>query len=984
MKLKDLKIGTQLRVGMGVIVALVLILAALAWMQASKLWQQTQTMYDHPLQVRTAIGRLDADILAIHRDMRGLMSAANDQEIDATLLDIETRHAQAAREFAILNDRYLGPKSDLVALQDEFEKWTAIRGETIRLLRAGRTAEALARTKPGGAGGAQAENVARHLKTVDNFARAKADELYQEATHQKDDLNRRLVLVVSLALGVFLAVIWLLTRGIKAPLVMLTAATDQFRKGKLDTRSPYVSANEFGALSAAFNSMADAIQAQTQIDQNATRIAAIMLKEDELHAFCRELLQALIEHTGSQVGAVYFLNEARTAFEHFESIGLRVGGRSSFSATQFEGELGAVLATRRIQRVRDIPVDTRLAFAAVSGDFAPREILTIPVLSDHSVTAVISLASVHAYDETSIQLVNEIWNMLNARVNGVLAFRKITVLAERLEHQNRELDAQKRELAGQADELTQQNAELDIQKRQVDEANRLKSAFLSNMSHELRTPLNSVIALSGVLNRRLAGKVPAEEYGYLEVIERNGKNLLALINDILDLSRIEAGREDVRVSRFPVRQLVAELVDMLGPQAREKGIVLTSSVGDELPPLTSDHDKVRHILQNLLSNAVKFTEAGTVEISARQVEDDLLVAVRDTGIGIAASQLSSIFDEFRQADDSTSRKYGGTGLGLAIARKYALLLGGTITVASEPGRGSTFTVRLPLTLEVSEEVGLEKTMKEGWSQPPSRGKGQSILIIEDNEPAIIQITDMLTNQGYRVQAARNGQEALNLIAQALPDGVILDLMMPEMDGFEVLRQIRSTEKSAGLPVLILTAQHVTKQDLSFLKQNHIHQLIQKGDVNKNELLAAVASMVAPESKQPVAVPIRRRSTRSGRPVVLVVEDNPDNLRTARALLMDHCQVIEAADGQAGLDQARKHRPDLILTDISLPGLDGFEELAAIRADETLCHIPVIAVTASAMKGNREEIMAHGFDGYISKPIDHQVFMSTIREVLYGK
>jgi signal transduction histidine kinase/CheY-like chemotaxis protein len=596
-------------------------------------------------------------------------------------------------------------------------------------------------------------------------------------------------------------------------------------------------------------------------------------------------------------------------------------------------------------------------------------------------------------------------------VNGVLAFRKVKDLAAALEHQNQELDAQKRELTAQAHEVTEQNAELEMQKRQLGEANRLKNAFLSNMSHELRTPLNSVIALAGVLNRRLAKTIPEEEYGYLEIIERNGKSLLALINDILDLSRIEAGREDVNVSRFSIHDLVAEIVSVVMPQAKEKHIALHNEVPEDLPSISSDHDKCLHILQNLISNAVKFTEAGTVSISAaipqsasENPQSQILISVTDTGIGIAPAQLPHIFDEFRQADDSTSRKYGGTGLGLAIATKYAQLLGGRITVQSTPGQGSTFNLSLPLTLDVSSsarEDGSAWHSAQHATPPPPHSGGQRLLLVEDSEPAVIQLTDILRNEGYRIHVTRNGAEALAHVQQSLPDALILDLMMPEVDGFEVLKAIRGQERTAHLPVLILTAKHVTKEELSFLKGNNIHQLIQKGDINKAGLLAEVARMVAPPQVQPAdplaltcgersrtshvegpsASPLRRRPTRPGKPVVLVVEDNPDNLRTARALLADRYQVVEAVDGGVAVEQARRHKPDIILTDISLPVMDGIAVLAAIREDEALRATPVIAVTASAMKGDRETILAHGFDGYLSKPIDHDALMKTLQQML---
>ena len=313
--------------------------------------------------------------------------------------------------------------------------------------------------------------------------------------------------------------------------------------------------------------------------------------------------------------------------------------------------------------------------------------------------AVISLAGVRSYSQQTLRLITQHLARDERPAEQCAGVCRIRAFSEKLAHQNRELEAQKHELMVQTDELSEQNIELDLQKKQLDEANRLKSAFLSNMSHELRTPLNSVIALSGVLSRRLQGAVPDEEYGYLEVIERNGKNLLSLINDILDLSRIEAGKQEISLSQFSVRELVDEIVAMIEPQAREKGIALQRHLPEDLPAIRSDFSKCRHILQNIVANAVKFTEEGTVVITAAHTDDTVQIAVADTGICIAADQLSCIFDEFRQADESTTRKYGGSGLGLSIARKYATLLHGSISVESTPGKGSIFTIRLPLSID---------------------------------------------------------------------------------------------------------------------------------------------------------------------------------------------------------------------------------------------------------------------------------------------
>ena len=984
MKLQDIKIGTQLRLGVAVILALVVGFGAFAWHQSQLLGSQIQTIYQHPLQVRDALGKLEADLLAMRLEYRNMLLAKDDEERQTARRNSDVAQADAERRLRNLHQLHLGPAAEIDELENAFVRWVSARESGRAPVTAGPGADAMQRVADTGEIGMMRNQLRARIAQVDADATRQAEQLHQTSLAQIAAVNRHLGEVIAGIVVLTLAVGALQLKQVKSPLAELTATVRQFREGKLDVRSRQTSANEIGMLAEAFNTMAEAIQSQTQVSENVAQLASVMLRVDELHAFCRDLLSGLLSHTGSQAGAVYFLNETQTSFEHFESIGLGAGGRAAFSATAAEGELGAVLASRRIERIREIPADSRFTWAAVSGDVLPREILTMPVLAGPDVVAVISLASLRAYDDAAVTLINKVWNVVTARMNGVLAFRKTHEFAERLARQNRELEAQQRELALQRDELTEQNTALEMQKRQLDEANRLKSAFLSNMSHELRTPLNSVIALSGVLNRRVANLLPAEEYSYLEIIERNGKCLLSLINNILDLSRIEAGREEISVTPFAVREWVDETLAMLEPLPREKNLTLTNAVGDDLPLLTSAPDKCRHILQNLVGNALKFTHSGSVEISARQVADHLELAVSDTGIGITAEQLPHIFDEFRQGDDSTSRRYGGTGLGLAIARKYARLLGGDLTAQSTPGRGSTFTVRLPLHLEGTSTT---PTAAAGFAAPTTKaprcfvaGRGQALLIVEDNEPAIIQLTDILHAEGYRIQVARNGREALTCIDQAVPDAMILDLMMPEVDGFEVLQAARDNARTARMPVLILTAKHLTRDELGFLEGNHIHQLIHKGDINKDGLLATVACMIAAVPLETSASP-RRRPARPGNPLLLVVEDTHDNLRTACVLLRDAYQVITAADAPQALAQARLQQPDLILAALALPGMDGFGLLAAIRQDACLRDLPVVALTASAMKGMREEVLSRGFDGYISKPVDHDELMRTLRQFL---
>lgn len=1011
MKLTNLKIGTQLKIAFGIILFLIVVLGAISWQQADKLAGQTTDLYEHPHTVRRALGELKADILSMHRDMKDIGLAKNSTEIEQALQDIEKYKANALKQFDVLYDRYLGPRNDIENAYNSFVAWNTIREETIGMVRQGRADEALARTKPDGQGGRQVDVLLAQIQVIDDFAHNKSTEFYDSAVKLNKRLHQQLEFLVLGILGLTVLITYFLNRNIRVPIAELADVTKLFRDGRLDVRSHYFSTNEFGQLSASFNDLADTIETEMNLNIQAAKLAGVMLSEDDAHRFCHSLLNSLIEHTEAQMGAIYFLNDEKKQFEHFECIGMNQEGCKPFSV-HFEGEFGAALATQKLQHITHIPEDTRFSFYTVGGKFAPREIITIPIVSGSETVAIVSLATIKAFDKNHLRLLNTIQSTLNARMGGILAYRKMIEFSEQLEAQNMKLEAQgeelhilnkelthksetlavandellaqKRELSMQASELAEQNAELEMQKKQLDESNRLKTIFLSNMSHELRTPLNSVIALSGVLSRRLAGNIAEEEYSYLDVIERNGKQLLSLINDILDLSRIEAGKEDVETNRFNPNELIREVIELIHPQAKQKNISLRYVNEKELSPLKSDYVKCRHILQNVVANAVKFTEEGGVEISAEEKNETLRITVSDTGIGIDQEHLPHIFDEFRQGDGSSSRKFGGTGLGLAIAKKYVEMLGGSIRVESLRGKGSKFTISLPLQLTtVQEKVETDiSPLKSVNFNFTIEANSKTILLVEDSYAVIVQLKDILIREGYKIMVAHNGNEALAQIEQQIPDAMILDLMMPEVDGFEVLKRIREQEKTEHLPVVILTAKYVTKQELAFLKHNGIHQLIQKGDINKEQLLAAVARMMFPETiHEPVSDEKTKRKPISGTPLVLVVEDNPDNMITIKALLDGKCSIIEAEDGRTGVEQAMKHRPHLILMDIALPGINGIEALNEIRKDESLEGVPVIAVSASAMKGDREDFIALGFDGYISKPIDSVVFERTIQEYL---
>ena len=819
---------------------IVVVLGAVAVWHSELIHEQTEIMYEHPLKVSAAVQKIHRSILEMRLGTRNLMLAANVEQINNANNDIEIASRHAEDQFLIVKEAYLGPQNDVIQAHNAFMLWSVSREENKQKALDGNFADIKQSVADNGKIGKLRTDMISKLSVIENFANDKADTLFKNSNNLKKRLHLELAFLIIFLIALIVILNYYLLNNIRKPITMLTNAALALRNGNLKARSNVKTGNELGTLSEGFDTMIDKLEEDIVLNEMETEIITEMLRDDDPHKFFSGLVTKLAELTNSQMVSVYLLTNDRKSYEHFESVGLSESARSTFSAEQLDGEFGKVVKTKKIQHLQNIPHDTRFVFNSVSGSLIPREIISVPIINSRRVIAVISMASVRKYSERSNLLINRIYDVMSARIDGILTYMRLKILAA-------ELEIQKKELSAQSVELIQQNSELEMQKIQLNEMNKIKTNFLSNMSHELRTPLNSVIALSGVLTRKLSNKISDDDYSYLEVISRNGKQLLELINDILDLSRIEAGREELITDTFDINLLVSDIVNMIKPQADEKNIQLFYTTSVDKNIIESDERKIRHILQNLIGNAVKFTDIGKVEVSLHYNENNMQIDVTDTGVGIEKDKQEYIFDEFRQADGSTSRRFGGTGLGLSIARKYARMLGGDVFVNSSPGHGSVFTLIFPLADQAKDYKDFveEKAKEQAFLSPAQQmsTNGKTILLVEDSEPAVIQLTDFLCNAGYKTLVAVSGDIALDIIAHNHVDAVILDLMLPVMDGFDVLRKIRGEEITSKLPVLILTAKHITKEELSFLKSNHIYQLIQKGDVNRDELLKTVFSMI---------------------------------------------------------------------------------------------------------------------------------------------
>ncbi len=527
--------------------------------------------------------------------------------------------------------------------------------------------------------------------------------------------------------------------------------------------------------------------------------------------------------------------------------------------------------------------------------------------------------------------------------------RMITSVAERdaqLENQNRHLDQL----------VAQRTVELEQTRDRAEEANRTKSAFLANMSHELRTPMNAIIGYSEMLIEEGGEMDPEEVQDDLRKIHGAGKHLLGLINDVLDISKIEAGKMTLYPETFDLAGLLRDVASTIEPLLQKNNNQLEMDLGEHLGTLHADQTKLRQTLFNLLSNAAKFTEKGSVTLKAWREEGRVFFSVRDSGIGMNDEQMARLFEAFTQADASTSRKYGGTGLGLAISKRFCQMMGGDLTAESTPEVGSTFTFWLPL-----EGAGAGETVQEGAF--PAGGEGPLVLVIEDDAMALELLHRVLTREGYSVRCASDGQEALELARELRPKVITLDVMMPSMDGLTLLSLLKADPQTAEIPVIMISMADDRQLGMSLGAADYLTK-----PVDRNRLVESL-----------------RRYSRKGesRQRALVVDDLPENrLLLCHALEREGWETLEAGHGGEALKVLEGEGVDLILLDLMMPEMDGFVFLSRLRLLPAYRQTPVIVVTAKELSAEERQRLRSSQTDVLER---HQQstadFLFTLREML---
>lgn len=973
-------------------------------------------------------------------------------------------------------------------------------------------------------------------------------------------------------------------------ITLIKEIADKVSSGDYAIRVQDEGQDGLGSLSYSLNKMAASLQYSFGLladkEWLQTGIAALnnkMLGEKEIGPLANNITEFVAEYTRSSVAAFYVYNDHSS---------LILAGSFAFTGKENreklspgEGLVGQCAINKKILFLKDVP-DENISISYAAGELKPKEIVAIPILFENDLKGVLELASLYPFTTNELAFINIISANIGVVLNTAQNRLKLQELLEETQSQAEELQAQHTELENmnmelemkterlqaseeelrvQQEELLQANQELEEKAVSLEEKNQLisernfevqkkaeelalstryKSEFLANMSHELRTPLNSILLLSRLMAENLENTSSQEHMEYAKVIQSSGQGLLTLINEILDLSKIESGKMDLEYGQVTIASIVADAKAIFKPMANEKNISFETVVDPTLPStIESDYNRLGQIVKNLLSNALKFTSEGFVKLEIKTAEKNpnfIDITVTDSGIGIAKDKLDLVFEAFRQADGSTRRKYGGTGLGLSITRELIKLLGGQIVVESEPEKGSSFTVTLPIERPVAgaldDQQMPQKTSFEAARDEPNKVSSEpaptrylsdfipenipddraniqpgdkSIVIVEDDINFAKSLLEYTRSQGYKGIVAVRGDEGIELVNRFLPSGVLLDIQLPVKDGWEVMDDLKSNTKTRHIPVHIMSSYEVKSKSLSqgaidFINKpvgpEKIQEIFQKIEyiiehnpkkvliveentkhakalayflesfnvnteisnniqdgilaLEKEDANCVILDMGIPgpqsyetleqvkltpglehlpiiiftgkslskteeirirqyadsivvktahsyrrildevslflhlmeENKQSQSQVKRRLGGMNDvlqNKTVLVADDDVRNIFSITKALENYkMTILPAIDGKEALNQLEKQKPDVILMDMMMPEMDGYETIKRIRSYPKYRNLPIIAVTAKAMSGDREKCIAAGASDYITKPVDIDQLLSLLRVWLY--
>lgn len=1133
-----------------------------------KLSEITEDIYNRPLKVSNAAREARVDIIKIHRDSKDLILSNSELEINNYSRGIDRLDSYVISRVNIIKNQT--SSNEVIELAGDIEmmlrQWREKRQLVIQAALLGDTAQATKISKQNNID--YINKLEDNLEQIYKLEEIEAKTFMSNASDVES--SQRLVLLIFLLIFAFITIafFYLITRSIVKPInILKTGMSRNIDTGDL-IESKLSGKNELVDMSQYYNSLIKKLKYEFWMKNGQNTLNQHLTGNYSVAEVTQRTIQFIARFLDAGNGVFYIYNEAAKTLDLNASFAFTERTLLSNHYKLGEGLIGQVALEKQPILLKNIHgSDAVINTGTISQ--SPLNVYAFPLLYEGNLYGVIELSSFETFTEVKQKFIDEACKIIVITLYSALQNEKIKALleeseqakfklqqtaeqliatnsvleeqqhllqlqTEELQKTNAELEEQQQLLQLQSEELQQTNTQLEEQQQQLEEqssllniqnheleasreelinrttalemSSRYKSEFLANMSHELRTPLNSIILLSKLLMNNKKEFLSDIVRTKLNIIYNSGNELLRLINDILDLSKVESGKMLLNPTQFHSGDFLNDIKLLFQESTKEKKLLFT--VEDLVESeLYGDKNKISQIVRNLISNSIKFTESGFISVTMSMDRNYINLSVSDSGIGIAEDKLMLIFEEFQQGDGSISRKYGGTGLGLSISKKMAEFMGGFIRVRSEVGRGSTFSLYIPNLIQSITMDSTEALKQVAVTSDPSITGSQCrkvILVIEDDENFAEHIKELNEGMGFDTIIAPSGKNAIKMLQKFNVDGILLDLALPDISGTEILKQLKNSEQLKGIPVHIISSYNknnellkmgaigfdekpISDDDLTKLIQqmiafserrpkklliieddltqrNTLLELLENKDIEihccateeeaKSEITTATYDCIildmdfnnnsglsickyASESKvntpiivytseelstkqeselklyaesivlktahsdtrllDEVALFLHRVKINSKKEnymisrtkeshsldlsekKILIVDDDSRNIFVlASALEEFNAEVYDAENGKDALEKLKTLKVDLILMDIMMPVLDGYETIAEIRKDDNLKHIPIIALTAKSLKDDRHKCIEAGANDYISKPVDYDIFTKLVK------
>ena len=1017
---KDVSLKARLVAGFGIVLFLTWILGGTALQRITDIYGITQTVYEHPLAVSNAALEVKGAVWRLDASINDLLLAETPERAGAIIAEANRVRAVIGPQMRVIENQFLGNPKDVAEVYAILENWFRTFDELVALINAGKLAEARniheARVTELETG------FDREITDIVTFARGKATSLSTAALAQVERARGDIFVLLLVLSTIGLLISALITQGITRPFANLRDCMARLAEGNLDQQVPYLDrGNELGRMAGAveiFKAAARRLDDQRWLKSHVADISGALQVAESPAAFGKALLEALVPLVGGAIGLCYIQDEETGRFVLAGRFGCGGDLPDGHAFAPGEGLAGQSALSRRNLFITSVPEDYYRIGSSL-GEARPKTIALLPVVSRDTTLALLEIAGFQAPTPLQKDLLEALLPVValnldimtrNLKTRQLLrqtrqqaatlaesegrlsrqaaelrdANVQLRTQTEELETQTEELQASEEELRVQQEQLRAINDQMSEKNRMLEEqtaavraaqaeaeqraveltlASRYKSEFLANMSHELRTPLNSLLILAKSLAGNQEGNLNADQVESAEIIRDSGVQLLNLINDILDIAKVESGKMRLSLQDAALPGIADTVSRRFKGMARVKGLEYKVVLAPDLPEIIStDAGKVEQILNNLVGNAIKFTERGGVTVTfCRHAEgsvpnpagikgDVVAISVVDTGIGISDNLVDRIFLAFEQGDGASNRRYGGTGLGLSIARKLARLLGGDIYVHSAEGRGSSFTLVIPVAPGAALPPASADGEPGGWVAALSptaiavpvpddretiKAADKVMLVIEDDRPFARIIGGVVRERGFKCLIACDGESGVALAARFRPVGIVLDVGLPDIDGWSVMERLRAQPATRTIPVHVISGSDAGE---------------------RARALGAVGFLTKPVSEIQIGDALGRIVKADGGVRRLVLADPDGDARKALAGLIeaDDLEIVEARDGAAVAACLRSGPVDCLVLDVDLPG-GGTGLLETIGRDRPEGLPPLIMVSARDL--NRDETTA---------------------------